>query len=136
VTITDTRAGDQEWTASLETTNFSGGANVINGQNLEFTQVAPSYVTGNALQSGDVISNDVPSGAITTTGTGTGTSVTAATPFGASATGNAGLADTPHQFASAAAGDGSVYVDGQLTLVAPSSTPPGTYTATVTFTIA
>jgi hypothetical protein len=136
VTITDTRAGDQDWTASVETTNFSGGANVINGQNLEFTQVAPSYITGNALQSGDVIANDVPSGAITTTGTGTGTSVTAATPFGATATGNAGLAGSPHQFASAAAGDGSVYVDGQLTLVAPSSTPPGAYTATVTFTIA
>ena len=35
---------------------------------------------------------------------------------------------------SGTAGTGSVYIDGILTLVAPTSANPGTYTATLTFT--
>jgi hypothetical protein len=124
ITITDTRAGDLPWTASVETTNFVDGASdVINGQNLSFTGVTPSYISGNALQSPDVTTTD-----ITSTPPG-------GTPYGASATGTDGLGGEQHQFASATAGDGQVYINGLLTLTAPTSTPAGTYTATLTFTI-
>lgn len=122
VTITDTRAGDLGWTASATVTDFSdGNGDVINGQNLTFTDVTPSYVTGDALQAGSVTTYDV-----------TNTAVYAPT-----ATGSDGLKGGPHEFASAAAGDsdGSVYVYGLLTLTAPSSSVAGTYTATLTFTV-
>jgi hypothetical protein len=126
ITITDTRAGDLPWTASAEVTNFSDGAtppDYINGQNLSFTGVTPSYISGNALQSPDVTTTDVTS------------SPPGGTPYSATATGTDGLAGEPHPFASATAGDGQVYINGLLTLVAPTSTPAGTYTATLTFTI-
>jgi len=124
ITITDTRAGDLPWTASVETSNFTDGAptpDVINGQNLSFTGVTPSYISGNALQSPDVTTYQNP----------TGSSV----PYGPSATGTDGIGGEQHEFASAAAGAGQVYINGVLTLIAPTSTPAGTYTATLTFTI-
>jgi len=124
VSVTDTRAGNPGWTASATVTDFGNGTGgVINGQNLEFTNVAPSYITGNAL--GPVSVTQVPSGAFTTV------------PYASAATGSDGLKGGPHTFASAAPlhGDGSVYVDGTLSLVAPTSTPSGTYSATLTFTI-
>jgi hypothetical protein len=120
VTITDTRAGDQSWTASATVTDFTDGSgDIINGQNLTFTGVTPSYITGNALQSGDVVTTDVTNSAI----------------YAPAAPGSDGLKGGPHEFATAAAGAGSVYIDGVLTLTAPSSTPAGSYTATLTFTI-
>jgi hypothetical protein len=123
VTITDTRAGDLPWTASAEVNNFTDGAtppDVINGQNLAFTGVTASYIAGNALQSPNVTTTDV----------------TSAGSYGPAASGSDGRGGDQHQFAAATAGAGSVYIDGTLTLTAPSSTPAGTYTATLTFTIA
>lgn len=121
ITVTDTRAGDESWTASGTVTNFTDGTgDLIAGQNLSFTSVTPSYISGNALQSGDVTVNDITSAG----GYASGTSA------------SDGLAGGPHQFATAAHGDGSVYLYGNLNLVAPTSTPAGTYTATLTFTVA
>ena len=125
VTITDTRAGQFGWSATAVSTPFVNGTNKISAENLAFTGVAPTYLTGNALQLGSVTPHDVTS----TFGGGTG--------YAANATGTDGLG-APHAFATAGAGnsDGSVYIDGLLTLRAPSSTPQGTYTATFTLTIA
>lgn len=124
VTITDQRAGDLPWTANVQTSDFTSGANVINGQNLGFISVAPSYISGNALNATTkpVVTNNVPNG-------GPGTV------YAATAAGSNGLKGTAHQFATAAHGDGSVYVIGTMDLYAPTSTVAGTYTATVTFTI-
>jgi hypothetical protein len=121
VTITDTRAGDLPWTASASVTDFiDGSGDVINGQNLSFTSVTPSYVAGNALQAGSVLTNDVTnSGSV----------------YAATASGSSGLKGGPHTFATAAAGAGSVYIYGVLNLVAPTSTPGGSYSATLTFTV-
>jgi hypothetical protein len=120
VTITDTRAGDLSWTASATVTNFSNGSGgVINAQDLTFTDVTPSYIAGNALQSGSVVTTNVTNSQI----------------YGPTATGSDGLSGGPHEFASAAAGAGSVYIDGVLTLTAPTSTPGGQYAATLTFTV-
>lgn len=123
VTVTDTRAGQQGWTASAVASNFTDGAvptpDVINAQNLTFTNVAAVYISGNALQSG-----------VTTT------NITNTAIYPPTATGTDGLGGV-HEFASAPVGasDGSVYINGLLTLVAPTSTPAGSYTATITFTI-
>jgi hypothetical protein len=121
VTVTDSRSGDLPWTASATVTNFTDAASdVINGQNLTFTGVTAYYYAGNALQSPDVVTNDVTNTAI----------------YGPTATGTDGLGGAPHSFAKAANGAGTVNIDGVLNLTAPSSTPTGVYTATLTFTIA
>ena len=129
VTITDTRADDQSWTASALDTNFTSSGGTINGQNLTFTGVTVVPFGGSALGSADVTTTDITNTAV----------------YPAGATGNDGLGGTlPHAFASAQAGtpstltavDGSVYVYGNLNLTAPTSTPAGLYTATLTFTVA
>jgi hypothetical protein len=108
VTITDTRAGEQPWSAAVTATNFSDASgDTIPASDLTFTNVAGSFLAGNALQSGSIVTTDVASG----------------------------LSGGPHVFASAAQGDGSVYIDGLLSLVAPSSVKAGNYVATLTFTI-
>ena len=108
VTITDTRAGAQPWSAAATVTSFSdSSSDSFSGQNLTFTGVTPSYISGNALQGGSVIPTNL----------------------------TGGLAGGPNVFATAADGFGSVYIDGTLTLTLPSSTKAGTYTATLTFTV-
>ena len=88
VTVTDTRAGDLSWTASGTVTDFSNGSGgVISGEDLAFTGVTPSYLTGNALQAGDVVTNDVTTGGI----------------YGPTDPGSDGLKGGPHQFATAGA---------------------------------
>jgi len=110
VTIVDTRAGALPFTAQIASTNFANGASTISNSLLGFTGVTPAYVAGNAINAGTnpVITTDRPAGQISTTGAtfATGT------------------------------GPGSVNVFGTLSLSnVPTSTPPGLYTATVTFTI-
>jgi hypothetical protein len=133
VTITDTRAGDQSWTASVYADNFTHGSDVINAQNLSFTGVTPLQVGTNAL--GTAAKPVVPQNVTSAAGSGAFISG-----YGPLATGNDGLAvntdGSGHTFATAVLGAGSVYVDGVLTLIAPTTTKAGLYTTTVTFTIA
>jgi hypothetical protein len=126
VTITDTGIGNNTWTASASVTDFTNGpTNTINGQNLTFTGVVPNYIAGNQYGTG---AGDIP---VTTTDVTNNGTV-----YAAGASGSDGLKGGPHQFASIATpGAGSAYVDGLLTLTAPSSAAAGTYTATLTFTV-
>jgi hypothetical protein len=125
VTIIDTRSGGAGWTATVASTDFTSGANLISACNLGFTGVTPDYVTGNALSPSHPIAvTDVPNGSATNVAPATA---------GCTAT---GLAGTGHTFASIATlGAGSVNVFGNMDLYAPTSTPAGLYQATVTFTI-
>jgi Bacterial Ig-like domain (group 3) len=116
VTVTDTRAGNPGWTASLTRNDFVGAspANTIPAKYSGFVGVAPSYLPGNAIHTGDVVPTDLPAN-------------------------DPGYTSGPHAFATTAAGHGtgSVNITGNFVLVGvPSSTAPGLYTATVTFTIA
>ena len=107
VTITDTRPGSTGWTASAATSAFDNGSGgTISEDHLSFTGVTPQYITGNALQAPMVGVADI-------------------VQFTAG----------PQSFATASVGPGSVHVVGVLGLNAPTSTPAGLYTATVTFTI-
>jgi len=124
VTITDQRSGDVGWTASLVSGPFSDTtSDHINPRNLGFTLVMPQYIAGNALNA--TTKPVVPFDNAATSPAVAFSDVTTATGLG-----------TSKQFAQAAHGDGTVYVTGNFTLNAPTSTPAGTYTGTVTFTIA
>lgn len=113
VTITDTRSNSQGWTASAGTTDFTNGAGGANhefsGDLLTFTNVAPQYVAGNAL---NATSEPVHPHDITSNFT------------------------TSQDFADTTFGPGSVYVTGDLQLTkVPTSIVSGEYDATITFSI-
>jgi hypothetical protein len=128
VTITDTRAGNPSWTASVQAQDFTAGSNKINAGNLGFINLAPRYISGDAQQNVSVTNNASP---VTVNAAGTPTGIEPA-----NGTSNNGLRGIPHQFATAPLGDGTVYVTGTMDLYAPTSTPAGLYKTTVTFTIA
>jgi hypothetical protein len=149
VEITDTGIGNQSWTASASVTDFTdgaatpGSADVINGQNLSFTGATVGAISGNdyvaAPSSAPGVIPITPDNAINT--------LPNSFPYGSSVAGSDGLSNgehviatstsspTQHEIASSgAAGAGSVFIDGVLTLVAPTSVNAGSYTATLTFT--
>jgi Bacterial Ig-like domain (group 3) len=118
IQVTDTRAGNLPWSAFAQTTDFSSGANVINGQNLGLTNVQTVLTPGNALTASSVSVFDNAAAAAVAPG----------------ATGTAGLKGLA-KFASASAGNGTIGFFGTLTLNAPTSTAAGTYFGTLTFTV-
>jgi len=111
VTITDTEAGSTGWTAHLVGGDFTSGPNSIDGSLLEFTNVAPKYISGNHISTTNpVTTTPVPN-------------VKAGGDF-AKISGAAGT------------GVGTVAITGQLDLHdVPTSTLTDTYTTTLTFTI-
>jgi hypothetical protein len=120
ITVVDTRPGGQGWSVSASTSDFNDSSgDTINGENLGFTDLQPVFLNDNALQSG-VIATDQPA---------------AMPPVAPGDTGTLGLKGPPHTLASTDHGIGTVHLIGTMTLNAPTSTQPGTYTATVTFTI-
>lgn len=112
VSITDTRPGNQPFTAQASATDFaSGTGGTIGAALLSFDAPTARYITGNRL-------NGV---------TGPTTVTTTAIPA---------FSLAPATFATGT-GPGSVFVTGILTLDnVPTSVPAGVYTSTVTFTIA
>lgn len=122
ISISDSRAGDLPWTASAVAgtfTNGTGGA--INGQNVGLTAMTARYTAGNGLSSSNPVTvTDRPA---------------ADPPVAPDDNGSLGLGGTPHTFAHADNGAGSVTINGMLTLRAPSSTPAGVYSGVVTFTV-
>ncbi len=111
VTIVDTRAGALPFTAQIASTNFTNGPASISNSLLGFTGVTPAYVAGNAINAGTnpLTVTNLPAGSISI---------------------------LPATFATGT-GPGSVNVFGTLSLSnVPTSTTPGLYTATVTFTLA
>lgn len=121
IVITDTRSGNLSWTAkAIASPLTDGGTNlnsVINAQNVGLTGLtvtkSPGY-TGTVT----VVDNPAANG------------VAPADP------GSAGLGGaSAHTIATSSAGLGTVNMNGTLTLNAPSSTEPGVFTGTVTFTV-
>jgi hypothetical protein len=109
LTITDSRPDSPGWTAAAQTTDFVGAfgnGTPIDGNNLSFTDVLPSYLPGNALADGSVLTSPIDH-----------------------------FKDARKAFASTTEGPGTVGITGELGLTAPTSTEPGRYTATITFTV-
>jgi Bacterial Ig-like domain (group 3) len=120
--VTDTRAGDPNWTASVQSGNFtspSSPTTPIDGQNAGLTGLTVVPVSGNALTAANVtVANNPPGTAPIVAG------------------GTQGIGGAKHTFAqTTAGGDGSVGFVGTFTLNAPTSTGAGLYTGTVTFTV-
>jgi Big-like domain-containing protein len=120
--VTDTRAGDPNWTASVQSGNFtspSSPTTPIDGQNAGLIGLTVQPVSGNALTAANVTVTNNPSGTAPIISGGT-----------------QGIGGAKHTFAqTTAGGDGSVGFTGTFTLNAPTSTGAGLYTGTVTFTV-
>lgn len=123
--VTDTRAGSPNWTASVQSSNFTSTSNAaailtpIDGQNAGLTGLTVEPVSGNHLTAANVtVTNNPPGTAPIVAG------------------GTQGIGGAKHTFAvSTAGGNGSIGFIGTFTLNAPTSTAAGLYTATVTFTV-
>jgi hypothetical protein len=125
ITVVDTRAGDLPWTLTALASNLSDGGthpgSTICGQNVGLTGLASTPGTGFA---GTVTPTDAPA------------ATPAVAPAGGACTGTQGLGGTaPHTVAAASAGLGTDVLNGTLTLTAPTSTEPGLFTGTITFTV-
>jgi hypothetical protein len=130
ITIVDTRAGDLPWTLTALASNLSdGGTNpgsTICAQNVGLTGVTSTPGSGFA---GTVTptANPPASPVVAPSGTPAACPTTAGGLVGAGA--------TAVTVATASAGLGTDVLNGTLTLDAPTSTEPGLFTGTITFTV-
>jgi hypothetical protein len=125
ITVVDTRSGDLPWTLTALASNLSDGGthagSLICSQNVGLTGVTSTPGTGFA-------------GTVTPTANAAATPPVA--PVAGACTGTQGLGGTaPHTVAAASAGLGTDVLNGTLTLTAPTSTEPGLFTGTITFTV-
>lgn len=116
ITITDTRAGNENWTATVQAADLvSPGGARISGTNVGLVDLRTVPVRGNALDATNVGVADHPAPPVATGADGP---------------------SAPAAFAwSSAGGTGTIAIIGRLTLSAPAATPPGNYAGTVTFTV-
>jgi hypothetical protein len=121
IKVTDTRAGNLPWTISALASALSDGGShpnsKINAQNVGLTAITSAPGTG-------------------FTGLVTATNNAAANAVAPTDPGLLGLGGpNAHTVAAADHGLGTVTLNGTLTITAPSSTEPGLFTGTITFTV-
>ncbi len=119
IIVTDTRAGDLNWTLQAQSSNLTDAtSDVINSQNVGLSGLgshpAPGFNTAGLVGMDNFAANGV-------------------APADAGSLGLGGA--IKHDVAQATMGIGTVGIYGTLTLNAPTSTPAGVYTGTLTFTI-
>ena len=115
IVVTSTLAGDPGWTVSVaasDLTSLGGGRIAASGLGL-----TGGHLIASGTFPGTVGFVDHP----------------AHNPSRAHPDSNSGLGATPQTFATTTAGDGTAVMAGTLTLLAPTTTPAGTYTGTITF---
>jgi hypothetical protein len=119
IIVTDTRAGDLNWTLQAQSSALTDAtSDVINGQNVGLTGLGSHPAPG--FNTAGLVGFDNPAA----------NGVAVADP------GNLGLGGSiKHDVAQATHGIGTVGIYGTLTLNAPTSTPAGIYTGTLTFTV-
>ena len=122
ISVSDTRAGAQPWTASVSSTGLSSGSNSIPASGLGLVGITPTVVSGSSTVTPHPIIPNTQGGVADPAGPGTATG----TGIGSSAT----------PFATADHGPGTVTMRGTLWLYASTATPAGTYSGVVVFTIA
>jgi hypothetical protein len=122
VTVVDTRAGNQPWTitalASSPASARGGRGSKASAEAVGITDLTAVAISGNALSAADLTLSDLP-------------------PAGPRSPASTGLGGTsPHVLvADAVQADGTIGIDGVITL-APTSGRPGSYTGTITLTLA
>ncbi len=115
ITVTSTLAGDPGWTVSVAASNLTDPAGAI----------IPS--AGLGLTGGVLVNNGKFPGTVTFT------AIPGHNPNGSDT--NTGLGAAPQTWAATTAGDGTATMTGTLGLFAPTSTPAGTYSGTITFSV-
>jgi Bacterial Ig-like domain (group 3) len=125
ITVVDTQSGSLPWTVTAAATNLTDGTGhpngVISGENVGLTNLTPVFVSGNAIVSGDVTVTNQPA---------------ATPPVAPLDPGMQGLGGGAHIIATDnLQPDGTVGINGTVTLNAPTSTEAGLFTGTITFTI-
>jgi len=128
ITVVDTQSGNLPWTVSALASNLTDSptpdaGGTISGENVGLSGLTPVYIPGNAIAAGDVntFDQDAPT-----------------PPVGPTDTGSAGLGGSlAHVIATdTLQPDGTVGINGTVTLNAPTSTEAGVFVGTITFTIA
>ena len=120
IDVTSTLAPALGWTLSVAATNLTNGTGGIISS------------SGLGLTNGDLL--DPGPGTAEYPGTVTFTNLTAENPNPSdNPPGAIGLSTTPRNWATATAADGTTVMDGTLTLLAPTSTPTGSYSGTFPF---
>jgi Bacterial Ig-like domain (group 3)/WD40-like Beta Propeller Repeat len=123
--VTDARAGNPNWSAYISATDFTdGAAQRINSENLGLTSLTvlplASATAGNTLHAPELQTVEL----------------APALALDPRDPGSQGLKSGPHMFAlTPHGGAGSIGMCGTLTLTAPTSTPPGIYSSTLTVTV-
>ncbi|MDE3205581.1 MAG: Ig-like domain repeat protein, partial [Acidobacteriota bacterium] len=115
ITVTSTLAGDPSWTVSVAASNLTDPAGAT---------IASS---GLGLTGGTLVNNGKFPGTVKFT------DIPGHNPNGSDT--NTGLGTAPQTWASSPAGDGTATMTGTLGLFAPTSTPAGTYSGTITFSV-
>jgi hypothetical protein len=127
ITVVDTQAGNVPWTVTALSSNLGDGGShagsTISGENVGLTNLTPVPITGNALTAADLTLTNQPA---------------ASPPVAPTDTGSQGLGGTAaHTIVSdATQADGTIGINGTVTLNAPTSTEAGLFIGTITFTIA
>ena len=120
--VSDHRDGNTNWSAYVSSTDFTDlASHRINGENLGLTSIAlQPFDTAAGAQMPALTTVDLtPSAAIDPRDPG-----------------SKGLKNGPHMFATTTqGGQGSIGICGTLTLTAPTSTPAGIYSSTLTLTV-
>jgi Bacterial Ig-like domain (group 3) len=138
IVVTSTLAGNPGWTLTVSATNLSDGSGgVINDSGIGFTG---GQLNGGACSAGPAPYFQTCSASSTFPGSVSFTDNPAHNPSSVDHDTNSGLSSLGgsgglYQFATTNAGDGTAIMNGSLTVLAPTATPPGTYTGTLTFTI-
>ncbi len=125
IVVTDTRAGNLPYSVTALSSNLTDGGShpnsVINSQNVGLTGLTPA---GSGGFNSPVHTSDNPA------------AIPPALPAAAAGpVGQQGLGLTPHTIVSVDHGLGTLTMNGTLTITAPASTEPGTFTGTITFTV-
>lgn len=127
ITVVDTQAGNLPWSiTALSSALSDGGKNpgsTISGENVGLTNLAAVPVSGNALTAADLTFTNQPA---------------ASPPVSPTDAGSLGLGGAAAHLIvqDALQADGTIGINGTVTLNAPTSTEAGLFVGTITFTIA
>lgn len=120
IVITDGRAAGRSVTVTVQASDLDSGPAGISGQNVGLVSTQSAFT---------------PAGQTTAVAVPTMDSPSASPPVAAGTAGTLGLGGPPHAVLDLDRGQGSFTLQGMILIVAPSSTPAGVYTGSISITV-